>query len=284
MGRHFIFTEARIRNLPAPEAARVYYSDTKTKGLTVTVHPSGSKTFVLYRKVQGRPERIFIGNWPEMPVEAAIDKADEMNGAIARGENPAEQRRQRRLEGNFGSLYQRYLEDHAKPNKRPRSVAEDEANHKRYLSGWDSRRLSTISRRDVQRFHSDLREKHGIYAANRTLSLLSTIFNKAMDWGWHGENPCKGVKKFREESRERFLTQDEMPRFLEALAAERSRDFRDFVLLDLLTGARRGNMLAMRWDEVDFGGAVWRIPWTKGNRPQSIPLAGPGAEGSRVAA
>jgi integrase len=101
------------------------------------------------------------------------------------------------------------------------------------------------------------------------------MFNKAPDWGWHGENPCKSVKKFPEESRERFLTQDEMPRFVKALAEDPSRDFRDFIMLDLLTGARRSNLLAMRWEEIDFTGANWRIPRTKGNKSQTVPLAGP---------
>jgi integrase len=277
MERPLTFTEARVRGIPTPEAKRVYYSDAKTKGLKLAVYPTGAKTFILYRKVQGKPERIFIGKWPEMAVEAAIDKADEMNGAIAKGENPAELRRQVRLEGTFKSLWDRYLEHHAKPNKRPRSVAEDEGIHKRYLAPWDTRRLSTITRRDVQRLHAEMRDENGIYAANRTLALLSTMFNKAVEWGWHGLNPCKGVRKFSEESRERFLTQDEMPRFLKALAEEPSRDFRDFILLALLTGGRRGNVMAMRFDEVDFAGATWTIPTgkAKGKKQIVIPLVQP---------
>ncbi len=273
----FAFTEARIRNLgPAPEGVKkAYYRDIKTRGFMVGVSPAGTKTFILYRKLAGRPERVFIGHWPDLPVEEARKKAEQMNGDIAKGENPAEERRQKRLEGTFKNLFERYLEDHAKPHKQPRSVAEDEANYRRYLSGWAARRLSTITRRDVERLHDELHSEHGVYAANRTLALLSTMFNKAPKWGWHGENPCKGVKKFPEESRERFLTQDEMPRFVKALAEEPSRDFRDFIMLDLLTGARRSNLLAMRWEEIDFAGAAWRIPRTKGNRSQTIPLVGP---------
>lgn len=277
MTKAFNFTEARIRRLAsAPEGLkRLYYRDPRTRGFMIAVTPSGKKTFLLYRKVNRRPERITIGAWPDLSVEVARKKAEEMNGAIAQGENPAEERRQNRLEGSFANLFERYLELHAKPHKQARSVAEDEANYRRYLSGWATRRLSTITRRDVDRLHVELRESSGIYAANRTLALLSTMFNKATEWGWRGENPCKGVKKFREESRERFLTEAEMPRFLKALAEEPSRDFRDFILLDLLTGARRSNILAMRWEEIDFTAATWRIPRTKGNKPQTVPLVGP---------
>jgi integrase len=280
MSNTFSFTEARIRKLPsAPEGVkRAYYRDPRTRGFMVAVTPSGKKGFLLYRKVNGRPERITIGAWPDLSVEAARKKAEEMDGAIAQGENPAEERRQKRLEGTFKNLWERYLEFHAKPHKQPRSLAEDEGNYRRYLSGWATRRLSTITRRDVERLHVELRQSSGIYAANRTLALLSTMFNKASEWGWHGSNPCRGVKKFREESRERFLTESEMPKFLKALAEQPNRDFRDFILLDLLTGARRSNILAMRWEEIDFTAAVWRIPRTKGNKPQTVPLVGPALE------
>jgi integrase len=271
------FTERRIKSLPLPSAGakQIYYRDAQTRGFAVAVYPTGAKTFILYRKVQGRPERILIGRWPDLPVEEARNIADQMNGAIAKGENPAEKRRQTRLEGTFGNLWEKYLELHAKPNKQPRSVAEDEANYRRYLSEWATRRLSTIHRRDVEKLRADLAEKSGRFAANRALALLSTMFNKATEWGWSGANPCKGIKKFREESRERFLTQDEMPRFLKALAEEPGQDFRDFILVALVTGARRSNVLAMRWEEIDFASAVWRIPRTKGNKSQSIPLVGP---------
>ena len=271
----FPFTEARIRDIRAPEGGKAFYSDTRTRGLKLCAYSSGAKSFLLYRRVMRKPERLFIGQWPGITVEQARKLADKMNGQIAEGKNPAEERRQNRLEGSFQNLFERYLELHAKPHKQPRSVAEDEANYRRYISGWAARRLSSITRHDVARLHTELREKHGIYAANRVLALLSTMFNKAVEWGWQGANPCKGVKKFREESRERFLTEAEMPRFLKALAEEPSQDFRDFALLDLLTGARRSNILAMRWDEIDFDAATWRIPRTKGNKPQTVPLVGP---------
>jgi integrase len=273
----FPFTEARLGDIQAPGDGKVFYSDTKTRGLKLCVYPTGAKSFLLYRRVMGRPERIFLGQWPAIKVEQARKMADRMNGQIAEGKNPAEERRQHRLEGSFGNLFERYLELHAKPHKQARSVSEDEANYRRYLSGWATRRLSSITRHDVVKLHTGLAEKHGFYAANRTLALLSTTFNKANEWGWQGANPCKGVKKFDEEERERFLTDSEMPKFLKALADEPNRDFRDFILLDLMTGARRSNILAMRWDEIDFGEAVWRIPRTKskGKKAMTIPLVGP---------
>ncbi len=273
----FSFTEARVRELATPEDGKVFYSDTKTPGLKLCAYSSGAKSFLVYRRILGRPERVFIGKYPDVTVEKARKEAAKMNGQIAEGKNPAEERRQHRLEGGLQNLFERYIELHAKPHKRPRSVAEDEANYRRYLSGWATRRLSSINRHDVVRLHAGLAEKHGIYAANRALALISTMFNKATEWGWQGANPCKGVKKFEEKERERFLTEAEMPRFLKALADESQQDFRDFILLDLLTGARRSNILALRWDQIDFHTMTWTIPAdeAKGKRNMHIPLVGP---------
>lgn len=273
------FTEPRIKNLPPapPGVKRAYYKDSGTRGLYVAVSPQGRKLFLVYRRVAGRPERIPIGLWPDLRVEQARKQAEKLNGAIAEGRNPAEERRQKRMEDSFGSLFEMYLTEHARPKKRPRSVAEDEANYRRYLFGWKDKKISAITRYDVQRLHRKLGKEHGVYAANRALALLSTAYNTAIKAGWQGVNPCKGIEKFDEESRERFLTQDEMPKFLKALSEDRDINFRDYVLLSLLTGARKGNMLAMRWEHIDFEGAMWTIPAgeSKGKKALHVPLAVP---------
>jgi len=88
-----------------------------------------------------------------------------------------------------------------------------------------------------------------------------------------GSNPAKGVRRFTERSRERFLQPDEMPRFLEALAREPNPTFRDFVLIALLNGARRANAQAMRWDQVHLERATWEIPVTKTGDRHTVPLS-----------
>lgn len=89
------------------------------------------------------------------------------------------------------------------------------------------------------------------------------MFNKAIDWGYKGANPTQGIKKFKEVSRERFLTGEELPRFFQALKEESNRDLADFFMLGILTGARRSNLLSMRWQDVHLMQATWKIPETK---------------------
>ena len=85
--------------------------------------------------------------------------------------------------------------------------------------------------------------------ANRVLELLSSIYNRAIEWGYRSANPTGGIKPFKETKRDRFIQGSELPRFFIALAEDTSDDFKHFVLLSLLTGARRNNVLAMRWQD-----------------------------------
>ncbi len=76
---------------------------------------------------------------------------------------------------------------------------------------------------------------------------------------------------FKEQSRDRFLQPDELKAFFTALDAEQPL-FRDFFALGLLTGARRANLQAMRWADMDLDAGFWRIPETKGGIPVVVPL------------
>jgi integrase len=69
-----------------------------------------------------------------------------------------------------------------------------------------------------------------------------------------------------------FLQADELPRFFQSLAEEPSIAMRDFILLALLTGARRANVCAMHWREINLADSVWRVPDTKNGTPQNVTL------------
>lgn len=116
----------------------------------------------------------------------------------------------------------------------------------------------------------------GKVTANIALKLLHTLYNKAAtEWRiYEGDNPAHGIQKFPEQSRERFLQGDELPRFFRAVLEEPNVDMRDFVLLALLTGQRKSNVLAMRWDEINLTESRWCIPHgkTKAGEPINVPL------------
>lgn len=268
--RRFTFSKTRLESLPIPETGRVYHYDDKTPGLAMCVTATGAKTFYLYRKVNRRPVRVRIGPFPGLTVDQARTLAASLNVSIAAGHDPQEAKQARRREATFGELFKHWLEIHAKPYLK--TWDEWEKICKRYLGEWGNRRLSTIKKVDVQALHARLGEKCGHYAANRTLSLVKMVFNKADGIGWEGANPAHGVRRFPEESRDRFLAPEELPRFFESLIAEPSPLLQGFFLLCLLTGARRGNVQRMRWEDIDFTGTRWRIPETKSGQVVVVPL------------
>jgi integrase len=99
------------------------------------------------------------------------------------------------------------------------------------------------------------------------------MFAKAIEWGYLETNPAQGVKiSGKKVKRDRFLQTDELPRFFAALAEEPSDTMRDFILLALLTGARRANVCEMHWREISLTDSVWRIPETKNGEPQNVTL------------
>jgi integrase len=113
-------------------------------------------------------------------------------------------------------------------------------------------------------------------AANRAVNQLAAAFSWGLKRGYVTVNPCVGVQRFRPNSRKRFLMPAEMVRFRSVLDDQRE-DVRDFFWMCLLTGARRGNVLSMRWAELDLTLAVWQIPATKFKTGEShtIPLSAP---------
>ncbi len=261
------FTKTALERLEPPSTGRFYIRDAKTPNLTLAVTANGVKSFYLYKRIAGRPERVHIGRFPDITVEQARNAADRLRGEIAQGQNPQDRRRRIRGMMTFGELFAAYLE-RAKLHKR--TWNEDERQYKWHLTSWAGRKLATITKADVAKLHAKT-GKDTPYAANRLLALLSCVFNTAAnDFGYEGVNPCRGVKRFREEKRDRFLLPDEMKRFFAALSDEPDDTLRDFFWIALLTGARRGNCQSMRWDELDVSRGDWRIPGDKSKNREGM--------------
>lgn len=241
------------------------------------------------------PHGEFLANAPELNVRMARALAALVKIDLKAGTNPADTKRARRAELTLGEMFEEYVSRHLIPHGK-KSVKGIREHFKRYLgdlpadakdkfgrprikpanaANWQNRRLSSISKADAQKLHADLGREVGRHQANRTLLLLRTIFNRAIDWELFDKpNPAAGIGLFKVSSRERFLQTDELPRFFESLAMEPSRDFRDYVLVSLCTGARKGNVLAMRWADVNLDLATWRVPdsQSKNGDPMTLPL------------
>ncbi len=243
--------------------------------MSLRVTPAGAKTFSLFRRVKGgEPFRVTLGRYGPggITIDQARRQASSINAKAAEGVNVAEAKRAHRAERTFGELFAEYLDRHAKSQKR--TWVEDQQRFTQYLAKpLGRKKLSAISRATIAAIHSEITNDGHPVVANRVLALVSSVFGRAIEWGLTEHNPAKGIRRNREASRARFLQADELPRFFRALAEEPNEVIRDYILLSLLTGARRDNVLSMRWKEFSLPRKEWAIPRTKNGTSQTIPLS-----------
>lgn len=267
------FTKTELAKLPVPETGYVMYHDTMVEGLVLLVYATGGNRFYVYKKLKGKPTRIKLGKFPDMTVEVARKKAQEVLGSIARGDHAAAKGVEEKDEPSLsvGDLFTRYIEEYAVHHCT--SWKDTSANFRRYFVDWLDRAVGTINLSDVQQMVNRLGRERGHHTANRAFDDLRAVYSWGKKYGYvSGDNPCAGVTKFKTRSRERFLRPDEFETFFSQLKAERNIDFRDYVYLSLFTGARQANVLSMRWEDIDFNLALWRIPITKNKESQTLPL------------
>lgn len=267
------FTKQFLVKCQPPTKGRIYFQDTQEKGLSASITSNGVITFFVRKRVNGKDERIHLGHFPELSIENARKKALAVKADVAKGIDPNEEKKRLKAEITFGEMFHEFMERYSKKFKKTWEY--DEREVKRFLSHIFHRKACQITKIEILELHEKIGHESGLYQANRLLERIRAIYNKAMEWGWNGANPTNGIKKFKEKSRQRFLRKDEMPRFFKALAEETNQTTRDYILISLLTGARKSNVLAMQWEEVNFSLSEWHIKETKNGEPHVIPLTGP---------
>lgn len=274
MNKKFKFTKKGINELPLPEPGkRCTYFDTEVPSLQLRVTSTGTKTFCVFKRIKGGdPERITIGRYPDVTIEKARCNAKRVDADMSEGKNPAEIRRGHKAELTFSELFGDYIERHSKPNKK--TWFEDQGQFRRYLEKpLGKKKLSTIDRKSIAHIHNAITKAGHAPTANRVKALLSSVFGWAISAGLCESNPATGIKGNKEIQRDRFLQSDELPRFFKALTEEPNATIRDYILISLLTGARRSNVLSMRWQYINFERAEWRIEETKNGTPQTVALS-----------
>jgi ABC transporter substrate binding protein/Phage integrase family len=103
------------------------------------------------------------------------------------------------------------------------------------------------------------------------------MFTMSIRWQWRTDNPCRGVERNQEHKRRRYLSADELARLTVALARHPDQQSANIIRLLLLTGARRGEVLAARWVDFNAGFDIWVKPGatTKQKTEHQVPLNAP---------
>lgn len=283
----------------------VCVTGTGTKSFQVYIKVAGeAKRVTLGRFSPTLPESVdlpkdchyrdLMANTPELNVRMARSLAPLIKLDLKAGVSAADTKKAKRDELTLGELFEEYVARHLTPKKKKNTV-QIRADFERYLGdipnlpkkahgvkrakspgavNWSNRKILGITKQEVKKLHTDLGTNIGFRTANIVVALLRAMYNRAIYWELikNGYNPASGVEMFPTPSRERFMQTDEVPRFFAAVAMEPSAAIRDFILVDLLTGARKGNVTSMRWAEINFERAEWHIPDTKNGKAVTVPL------------
>ena len=218
--------------------------------------------YVLKYRANGRQRWFTIGRHgaPWSP-DGARTEAVRLLSEVAAGRDPAATRDAGRKAPTIADLSDRFLAEHSETKNKKSTHAE----YKRILDklvipALGQFRVADVCREDVAKIHDNLRATP--YQANRVIAVTSKMFNWAERRGLRpdGSNPCRHLERYRERKRERFLSETELAQLGEALRnMEREQSISPWIAaairLLILTGARRGEILDLRWDEVDLAGA-----------------------------
>jgi integrase len=262
--------------------------DTELRGFGVRGRGTGLY-YVLKTRVHGQQRWFTIGKQgsPWTP-ETARKKVLQLLGEIAEGNDPAEVREDLKRRMSVADLCDLYLKEGCS-EKKPSTLATDKGRIERHIKPLLGRKdARTLKKREIEQFMRDVGDgktaadvktgtrgraivEGGKGTATRTIGLLGGIFSFAMDRQIVMENPVRGIKRFKDKRVERFLSEDELSSLGAALAALESEGSitphaAAAIRLLLFTGARRGEILSLRWEWVDFERGFAFLPDSKTGR------------------
>lgn len=260
-----------------PGVADIVHWDDELSGFGIRVRPSGRKAYVVKCRCRGRQIKMTVGTHGPITVEQARTKARGIIADAKAGQDPSAEHARMRKSPTMKELGRRFLDEYVPTHCRATTEREYKRSVELFINPEiGTRKVIDIERADIAKIHHGLREKP--YQANRTLGVLSKMFNLAEIWGLRadGSNPCRHVKKYKEEKRERFLSDEEYRTLGDALRkaeAERSetQSAIDAIWLLMLTGCRLNEIMTLKWSYVDLQAKEMRLPDSK-TGPKTVHL------------
>jgi len=273
-------TDAIVRRLPTPKQGKRITLDSEVVGFGARVTANGARSYVLrYTTRAGRERTHTIGSADTWRTTDARDKARELRREIEDGGDPLGDIEAEREAPTIGDLIERFRAEHL-PRKRPSTRDDYERTLRLHIEPHFGQhtKVADVRFEDVDALHRKITKAGSPYQANRTIALLSKMFSLAVRWRMRESNPVKGIERNTEYHRRRYLSGEELVRLTKALAKHPNKDAANAIRLLLLTGARRGEVLSMRWSDVEDG--IWSKPpgSTKQKEHHQIPLSAPAQE------
>ena len=236
-----------------PDGTDTVYWDGELTGFGLRVRRSGRKVYVVQTRIDGKLRWFTIGAPGAVSADEARAKALEVLALAKKGIDPRDAEAKRGTEPSVAELGRRFLEEYVPDHCKASTQQEYRRSVRLFIDPViGEMRVSEVQRKDIAALHHGLRDKP--YQANRTLGVLSKMFNMSEIWGWRqdGSNPCRHVKRYKEHQRERFLSEAEVARLGEVLreAEEEMPSAVAAFRLLLLTGCRMSEIRDLQWEHV----------------------------------
>jgi integrase len=271
-------TDAVVKRLPKPVSGNRLTFDDTVPGFAARITANGHRGFVLNYERGGRQRRYTIGTFGDWTVADARAEARRLRQAIDRGEDPMAAREAARAAPTMAELIERFTAEHLIKKRHNTARAYRCMLHKHIAPHFGAHmKVADVSFSDVEALHRKLTKQGLAYQANRVQAVLHKMLALAARWGWIANNPARGIERNTELRRKRYLDRDELTRLTGALTAYGDQRIADIFRVLLLTGARRGEVLTMRWADLDLGNGIWSKPAasTKQNEDHVVPLSAP---------
>lgn len=264
----------RVIEALEPRNREYFEWDDELPRFGVRIFPSGRKTFVVQYRINRRSRRMNLGSFGILTPDVARGRALQTLGLVEAGQDPLSTRQAREKAITVKELAEKFETRHIDLNPNLKASTGREYRHalQRYiLPALGKLKVEEVTRADVSALHLSMAAKP--YQANRTLEVVSKMFNLAEEWGYRpeGTNPRKRIKKYAEQKRERFLSTAELQRVGEVLAemdAERVEMTSAIAAtrLLMLTGCRLNEILSLKWRDVQLGAGELRLPDSKSGK------------------
>lgn len=271
MDKKFKFTNANIKNLPAP-TKRTFVYDTIEVGLSLQITPNGAKSFYYRGVVLGKQIRVKLGEPSYMSVDDARQAARKAKINMKEGINPIEERKKITGESSLEQLYTRFM-DEKEQHIRPITMEYYKDLWKRYLSTLANKKISQITPDELKILHKRLTLNNGKRCANQTIVLLRTIYNHFIKQNiYQGFNPGNAVQLNKQIARTRHLSGNELESFRDAINETEDSIPKFAIMMLWFTGARRRNVFSMKWEDIKLEEKLWTIPETKTQNDANVVL------------
>jgi integrase len=278
-----VLTDLKIKNLPI-QGKRHEEPDGKIGGLYLIVQPTGAKSWAVRYRAGGKPRKLTIGAYPNIDLATARRRAQEALGDVAGGKDPAGAKKaarearktDREVEANrLDKVAATYVERYVKREVGAAWGAEIERQIRvEIVPKLGKRHIGAITKSDVLDLLDEIVDRGSPITANRVHATLRQLFNWALDRDMIKTSPMPKSAPATETARDRVLSEDEIRVVWRALESI-DWPFGPIGKLLLLTGARRVEIAAGTWAEIDFEAKLWTIPAVriKNGEAHEIPLS-----------